>query len=91
MKHLFSPNSIGELRSDARQSQIIGGDVGAHHTQIIGGIYPPRVLAPLIVRTSQSFFIGSKKIKPLTISLFVDKIQPKVKKYWSILIVIELA
>ena len=25
MKHLFSPNSSGELRSDARQSQIIGG------------------------------------------------------------------
>ena len=41
MEHLFSPNSSGDLRSDARQSQIIGGDAGVDHTQIFGGIYPP--------------------------------------------------
>ena len=52
---LFSLNSGKDLRSDAHQSQIIGGDADIDHTQIIGGdtvkllggIYPPRVLAPL--------------------------------------------
>ena len=34
---LFSPNSSGDLRSDAHQSQIIGGDADEDHTQIIGG------------------------------------------------------
>ena len=34
---LFSPNSSGDLRSDAHQSQIIGGDADVDHTQIIGG------------------------------------------------------
>ena len=38
MELLFSPNSSGDLRSDARQSQIIGGDADVNHTQIIGGI-----------------------------------------------------
>ena len=37
MKHFFSPNSSGDLRSDAHQSQIIGGDADEDHTQIIGG------------------------------------------------------
>ena len=41
MKHVFSPNLGGDLRSDAHQSQIIGGDADKDHTQIIGGIYPP--------------------------------------------------
>ena len=40
MEHFFSPNSSGDLRSDAHQSQIIGGDANEDHTQIIGGIYP---------------------------------------------------
>ena len=35
---LFSPSSNGDLRSDAHQSQIIGGDADEGHTQIIGGI-----------------------------------------------------
>ena len=34
---LFSPNSSGDLRSDAHQSQIIGWDADVDHTQIIGG------------------------------------------------------
>ena len=34
---LFSPNSSGHLRSDAHQSQIIGGDADVDHTQTIGG------------------------------------------------------
>ena len=38
MEHLFSPNSSGDQRSDADQSQIIGGDADVDHTQIIGGI-----------------------------------------------------
>ena len=57
MEHFFSPNSGADLRSDAHQSQIIGGNADVDHTQIIGGdtakllggyIPPsPRVLAPL--------------------------------------------
>ena len=38
MEHLFSPNSSTDLRSDAHQSQIIGGDADDDHTQIVGGI-----------------------------------------------------
>ena len=34
---LFSPNSNGDLHSDADHSQIIGGDADVDHTQIIGG------------------------------------------------------
>ena len=34
----FFPNSGKDLRSDAHQSQIIGGDADEDHTQIIGGI-----------------------------------------------------
>ena len=37
MEHFFSPNSGGDLRSDAHQSQIIGGYADVDHTQIIGG------------------------------------------------------
>ena len=37
MEHFFSPNSNRDLRSDAHQSQIIGGDADVYHTQIIGG------------------------------------------------------
>ena len=63
MEHFFSPNSSGHLRSDADQSQIIGGDADVDHTQTIGGIQGtanllgvyilpspllPRVSAPLI-------------------------------------------
>ena len=45
----FPPNSSRDLRSDAHQSQIIGGDADEDHAQIIGGMYPPpsRVSAPL--------------------------------------------
>ena len=38
MEPFFSPNSSGDLRSDAHQSQIIGGDADEDHTQIMGGI-----------------------------------------------------
>ena len=49
MEHSFSPNSSGDLHSDAHRSQIFGGDADEDHTQIIGGdtvkllggIYPP--------------------------------------------------
>ena len=57
MEHFISPNSSGDLRSDAHQSQIIERDADVDHTQIIGentvkllGGYiphPPRVSAPL--------------------------------------------
>ena len=55
MEHLFSLNSSRDLRSDARQSQIIGGNADADHTQIIEGVtvkllgdISPRISAPLI-------------------------------------------
>ena len=35
---LFSPNSSGHLRSDAHQSQTIGGYADVDHTQTIGGV-----------------------------------------------------
>ena len=39
---LFSPNSSGDLRSDAHRRQIFGGDTDEAHTQIIGkDISPP--------------------------------------------------
>ena len=38
---LFSANSSEDQRSDADQSQIIGGDADVDHTQIIGGYIPP--------------------------------------------------
>ena len=47
MEHLFSPNSSTDLRSDAHHSQLIGGDADEDHTQIVGGVYPPRVSALL--------------------------------------------
>ena len=37
MEQFFSPNSSGHLRSDAHQSQIIGGNADVRHTQTIGG------------------------------------------------------
>ena len=37
MEHFFSPKSSGDLRSDAHQSQIIGGDTDEDHTQTIKG------------------------------------------------------
>ena len=41
MEDYFPPNSSEDQRSDAAQSQIIGGDADADHTQIIGGnIFP---------------------------------------------------
>ena len=57
MEHFFPPNSSTDLRSDTHQSQIIGGDAGEDHTQLVGEdtvkllgwIYPPpRVSAPLV-------------------------------------------
>ena len=34
---LFSPNSSTDLRSDAHQSQIIGGEADEDHPQVVGG------------------------------------------------------
>ena len=49
MEHFLSSTSSTDLRSDAHQSQIIGGDADEDHTQIVGGgysqiigaVYPP--------------------------------------------------
>ena len=46
MERFFPPNLGKDLRSDAHQSQIIGGDANEDHTQIIGGDISPRVSAP---------------------------------------------
>ena len=46
-EHFISPNSSGDLHSDADQSQIIwGGDADVDHTQIIGEIYLPSPSPP---------------------------------------------
>ena len=49
MEHFLSPISSGHVRSDAHQSQIIGGYADVDHTQtigwdtvkLLGAIYPP--------------------------------------------------
>ena len=54
MEPFFSPQSSKDLRSEAHQSQIIGGNADEDHTQIIGGdtvklleeIYPPSPPTP---------------------------------------------
>ena len=46
----FCPNSSRDLRSDAHQSQIVGGNADEDHTQNVGGhisLLSPRVSAPL--------------------------------------------
>ena len=58
-----SPNSNGDLRSDAHQSEIIEGDADEDHTQIIGGYipHPLRVSAPLVHTVKyfdQDSFVG---------------------------------
>ena len=42
MEHFFSPNSSEHLRSDAHQSQTIGGDA----VKLLGGFPPPRFRHP---------------------------------------------
>ena len=50
MEHFFSPNSSGDLRSDAHLSQTFGGNaqmktilklLGGDTVKLLGGIYPP--------------------------------------------------
>ena len=62
MEHFFSPNSSGDLRSDALKSQIIGGDADVDHTQITGGdtikllegdIFPPGFGTPVRITCDQ--------------------------------------
>ena len=57
MEHLFAPNSSTDLRSDAHQSQIIGG-MQMKTVQIIGGggYIPSRVSAPLLGKTLNAYF-----------------------------------
>ena len=40
MKHFFFPNSSGDLRSDAHQSQIIGGMQMWTILKLLGDIFP---------------------------------------------------
>ena len=47
MEPFFSSNSSTDLRSDAHQSQIIGGDANEDHTQVVGG-YTVKVLGEYI-------------------------------------------
>ena len=48
MEFLFSTNSGGDLRSDAHQSQIIGGDANVDHTQIIGDIITVKLFTDIL-------------------------------------------
>ena len=68
MEHFFPPKSSGDLRSDALQSQIIGGDADEDLTQIIGWVtfkllgdifpHPSRVLTPLSITTKRGMLSG---------------------------------
>ena len=57
----FFPNSSGDLRSDAHQSQIIGGDADVGHTQIIGGRYIPPGLGTTGLMSSSRRYIQNDK------------------------------
>ena len=69
---LFFPNSNIDLRSDAHQSQIIGGGADEDHTQIVGGIQSnywvdisspsPRVSAFLVTANAATttLFLGGQ-------------------------------
>ena len=57
IEHFFTSISSGHLRSDAHQSQIIGGNADVDHTQNFGGIqsnnwggYILQVSAPLEIK-----------------------------------------
>ena len=93
-RNTFSPNSSGRLRSDARQSQIIGGmrmytirysNYWGEYSQIIGGdISPhsPRVSAPLLTMPTASLpcFCEQIKLNPMeaTHSMFCFDFSDKV-------------
>ena len=89
MEHFFPPNLSGDLRSDAHQSQIIGGETDVDHTQIIGGIQSkylgdisPRVLAPLLKAKDQEYRrnILQKQNKKKFFKNFFQAISKKAKK-----------
>ena len=81
MEHFFSANSSGDLRSDAHQSQIIGGEADEDHTQIIGGDtvkllggYIPhslRVSAPLYNTQSSAYRLSFPFFNNVQSRLFV--------------------
>ena len=73
----FSPNSSGDLRSDAHQSQIIGGDADVDHTQTttedtvkLFPPPPPRFRHPCLTSRSYwkiiEFAIAEKLLKSFT-------------------------
>ena len=81
---LFSPKSNGDLRSDAHQSQIIGGNADVDRTQIlggysqiIGGYMPPRFWHPWLrawvwILFGQSIFLWTlRQTQPLTWTYFL--------------------
>ena len=87
MEHFFSPKSSGDLRSDAHQSQIIGGDTDEDHTQTIKGdtvkllqeIYSPpsRVSTPLTANLN-SRVTCSKKEQCTSTFYFLKILKPIV-------------
>ena len=74
MEHFFPPNSTGDLRSDAHQSQNIGGDSDVDYSQIIGGntvkllgginhVTSPWVSSPLPTSTTSKNDLMPKSIR----------------------------
>ena len=52
----FSPNSSGQLRSNAHQSQIIGGNADVGHSDTIGG-HTAKLLGEYILLSPPGFGI----------------------------------
>ena len=91
----FPPNLSGDLRSDAHQSQIIGGEANVDHTQIIGGdtvkifggYIPPSprfrhpCLRPTIKNTGTS--VLQKQSKKSSSKIFFRRSPKKQKKVWA--------
>ena len=71
IKHFFSSNSSGHLRSDAHQSQIIGGNADVDHTHTIRGYTVKllgRYIPPIPLRFRHPWLkIANSKLQQLVI------------------------
>ena len=92
MKYLFSPNSSWHLRSDAHQSQIIGGDADVDHTltiggdtvKLLGGYIPTGFRHPYLwIPIFRFFGLTRPGIEPQSTVIAVDALSIWPLNYWS--------